>query len=79
MKWSFDNSCLLALFVKVGEPWVQGLVEGEYSDLSVEERLSALVALLTVVNEGNAIRVALEVINGLLLDLYLIWKHVHER
>jgi hypothetical protein len=54
-------------------------VEGEYSDLSVEERLSALVALLTVVNEGNAIRVALEVINGLLLDLYCIWKHVHER
>lgn len=65
--------------MKVGEPWVQGLVEGEYSDLSVEERLSALVALLTVVNEGNAIRVALEVINGLLLDLYCIWKHVHER
>lgn len=56
--------------VKVGEPWVQGLVEGEYSDLSVEERLSALVALLTVVNEGNAIRVALEVINGSHSDLY---------
>ena len=45
----------------MGEPWVQGLVEGEYADLSVEERLNALVALVTVVNEGNAIRVALEV------------------
>lgn len=45
----------------MGEPWVQGLVEGEYADLSVEERLNALVALVTVVNEGNAIRIALEV------------------
>lgn len=40
---------------------MQGLVEGEYADLSVEERLNALVALVTVVNEGNAIRIALEV------------------
>jgi hypothetical protein len=36
-------------------------VEGEYADLSVEERLNALVALVTTVNQGNAIRVALEV------------------
>ncbi|GFS34792.1 homeobox-1 [Actinidia rufa] len=43
-----------------GEPWVQGLVEGEYSDLSVEERLNALVALIGVANEGNSIRVVLE-------------------
>uniref|UniRef100_A0A6N2MME7 Homeobox domain-containing protein n=1 Tax=Salix viminalis TaxID=40686 RepID=A0A6N2MME7_SALVM len=43
-----------------GEPWVQGLVEGEYSDLSVEERLNALVALIGVAIEGNSIRVALE-------------------
>lgn len=49
------------LLLQVGEPWVQGLVEGEYADLSVEERLNALVALVTVVNEGNAIRIALEV------------------
>jgi hypothetical protein len=46
----------------VGEPWVQGLMEGEYSDLSVEERLNALVALVEAVNEGNTIRMALEVI-----------------
>lgn len=45
----------------LGEPWVQGLVEGEYSDLSVEERLSALVALIGVAIEGNSIRVVLEV------------------
>lgn len=44
-----------------GELWVQGLTEGEYADLSTEERLSALVALIGVANEGNAIRVALEV------------------
>lgn len=43
-----------------GEPWVQGLTEGEYSDLSVEERLQALVALIGVANEGNSIRIVLE-------------------
>ncbi|KAL7215900.1 hypothetical protein ACSBR1_027948 [Camellia fascicularis] len=43
-----------------GEPWVQGLMEGEYSDLSVEERLSALVALIGIANEGNSIRIILE-------------------
>lgn len=43
-----------------GEPWVQGLMEGEYSNLSVEERLNALVALIGVANEGNTIRVVLE-------------------
>ncbi|KAH9321847.1 hypothetical protein KI387_016486, partial [Taxus chinensis] len=43
-----------------GEPWVQGLMEGDYSDLSVEERLNALVALIGVANEGNTIRVVLE-------------------
>lgn len=46
---------------KSGEPWVQGLTEGEYSDLSVEERLNALVALVGVANEGNSIRIILEV------------------
>lgn len=44
-----------------GEPWVQGLMEGEYSDLSVEERLNALVALIGVAVEGNSIRSVLEV------------------
>lgn len=44
-----------------GEPWVQGLMEGEYSDLSVEERLNALVALIGVAIEGSSLRVVLEV------------------
>ncbi|XP_061355040.1 homeobox-DDT domain protein RLT2-like isoform X2 [Gastrolobium bilobum] len=44
----------------LGEPWVHGLAEGEYSDLSVEERLHALVALIGVAIEGNSIRVVLE-------------------
>ncbi|KAI3744917.1 hypothetical protein L1987_58015 [Smallanthus sonchifolius] len=43
-----------------GESWVQGLMESEYSDLSVEERLRALVSLIAVANEGNSIRVVLE-------------------
>lgn len=40
---------------KSGEPWVQGLTEGEYSDLCVEERLNALVSLIGIANEGNII------------------------
>ncbi|KAK6134925.1 hypothetical protein DH2020_031345 [Rehmannia glutinosa] len=43
-----------------GEPWIEGLTEGEYADLSTEERLNALVALIGVANEGNAVRIALE-------------------
>lgn len=44
-----------------GELWVQGLIEGEYCDLSIEERLNALVALVGVANEGNSVRFILEV------------------
>jgi hypothetical protein len=44
-----------------GESWVQGLSEGDYCDLSVEERLNALVALVGVATEGNSIRAVLEV------------------
>ncbi|CAH2046509.1 unnamed protein product [Thlaspi arvense] len=45
---------------KLGEQWVQGLVEGDYSNLSIEERLNALVALIGIAIEGNTIRIALE-------------------
>ncbi|KAF5474449.1 hypothetical protein F2P56_006347 [Juglans regia] len=45
---------------KSGDSWIQGLTEGEYSDLSVEERLNALVTLIGVANEGNSIRGILE-------------------
>lgn len=44
-----------------GEAWVLGLVEGEYSSLSVEERLHALVSLVGLAIEGNSIRMVLEV------------------
>lgn len=47
---------------KSGESWIHGLTEGEYSDLSVEERLDALVTLIGVANEGNSVRVVLEVL-----------------
>lgn len=43
-----------------GQKWVQGLMEGEYSDLTVEERLHALVALIGIANEGNSVRLILE-------------------
>ncbi|XP_023003779.1 homeobox-DDT domain protein RLT1-like isoform X1 [Cucurbita maxima] len=45
---------------KEGESWIQGLTEGEYHDLSVEERLNALIALTSIANEGNSIRLVLE-------------------
>ncbi|KAJ4703536.1 Homeobox domain-containing protein/DDT domain-containing protein [Melia azedarach] len=45
---------------KPGESWIQGLTEGDYAHLSVEERLNALVALIGVANEGNSIRAVLE-------------------
>ncbi|KAF4393124.1 hypothetical protein F8388_012633 [Cannabis sativa] len=43
-----------------GESWIHGLTEGEYSDLSVEERLDAIVTLIGIANEGNSIRLVLE-------------------
>ncbi|KAL6848942.1 hypothetical protein ACP4OV_021525 [Aristida adscensionis] len=43
-----------------GESWVLGLAEADYCDLSVEERLNALVALIGVATEGNSIRTTLE-------------------
>ncbi|KAJ6850982.1 homeobox-DDT domain protein RLT2 isoform X2 [Iris pallida] len=43
-----------------GEPWVQSLMNGDYSELSTKERLDALVALIDVAIEGNSIRVILE-------------------
>ncbi|KAJ8432424.1 hypothetical protein Cgig2_016054 [Carnegiea gigantea] len=48
-----DESC-------PGDPWVQGLMEGEYSSLSIEERLNGLVSLIGVATEGKSVRVVLE-------------------
>ncbi|CAK9188087.1 unnamed protein product [Ilex paraguariensis] len=39
-----------------GEAWLLGLVEGEYSDLSIDEKLEALVALLELLSAGSSIR-----------------------
>ncbi|XP_020268550.1 homeobox-DDT domain protein RLT2 isoform X2 [Asparagus officinalis] len=44
----------------IGALWVLHLMEGDYSDLPVEERLNALVALIDVAIEGNSMRVILE-------------------
>ncbi|EOA15935.1 hypothetical protein CARUB_v10004029mg [Capsella rubella] len=39
-----------------GEPWLLGLMEGEYSDLSIEEKLDVLVALIDLLSSGSTIR-----------------------
>lgn len=52
-----------------GEVWLLGLIEGEYSDLSIEEKLNALVALIDLVGAGSSIR--MEVI-----DLHLSVVHI---
>ncbi|KAK1281578.1 hypothetical protein QJS10_CPB22g00981 [Acorus calamus] len=39
-----------------GEAWVVGLMEGEYSNLSTEEKLSALAALVDLTGAGSSLR-----------------------
>ncbi|KAK9733056.1 hypothetical protein RND81_04G040800 [Saponaria officinalis] len=39
-----------------GESWLLGLMEGEYSDLSIEERLNSLLALIDLISAGSSIR-----------------------
>lgn len=39
-----------------GEAWLLGLFEGEYADLSIEEKLSALFALIDLLSSGYSIR-----------------------
>ncbi|KAL5554766.1 hypothetical protein UlMin_042167 [Ulmus minor] len=39
-----------------GEVWLLGLMEGEYSDLTIEEKLNSLVALIDLLHEGSSIR-----------------------
>lgn len=39
-----------------GEVWLLGLMEGEYTDLSIEEKLNALVALTDLLSAGSSIR-----------------------
>lgn len=39
-----------------GEPWLLGLMEGEYSDLSIEEKLDVFMALIDLLSSGSSIR-----------------------
>ncbi|PQP97825.1 homeobox-DDT domain protein RLT3-like [Prunus yedoensis var. nudiflora] len=39
-----------------GEVWLLGLMEGEYSDLSIEEKLSAIVAPIDLLHAGSSFR-----------------------
>ncbi|KAK7399047.1 hypothetical protein VNO78_10222 [Psophocarpus tetragonolobus] len=39
-----------------GEAWLLGLMESEYSDLNIEEKLNALAALTDLVSSGSSIR-----------------------
>ncbi|CAN8232429.1 unnamed protein product [Cochlearia groenlandica] len=39
-----------------GEPWLLGLMEGEYSDLSIGEKLDVFVALIDLLSSGSTIR-----------------------
>ncbi|KAG2314086.1 hypothetical protein Bca52824_017208 [Brassica carinata] len=40
-----------------GEPWLLGLMEGEYSDLSIEEKLDVFIALIELLSSGSSIRI----------------------
>lgn len=59
-----DNKNAVVEDSNQGQSWIQGLTEGDYCHLSVEERLDALVALVGIANEGNSIRAGLEVKSG---------------
>ncbi|KAM1165207.1 hypothetical protein PS2_024417 [Malus domestica] len=39
-----------------GEVWLLGLMEGEYSDLSIEEKVNAIVALIDLLTAGSSFR-----------------------
>lgn len=58
---SKSNSNLLTVLDEIdeshpGEAWLLGLMEGQYSDLSIEEKLSALAALIDLIRAGSSIR-----------------------
>ena len=55
------RSDLLTIYTEIdesypGEVWLLGLMEGEYSNLSIEEKLNALMALVDLVSGGSSIR-----------------------
>ncbi|PWA84846.1 DDT domain-containing protein [Artemisia annua] len=42
-----------------GEMWLLGLIEGEYSDLNIDEKLNALLALVDLLKAGSSIQMEL--------------------
>ncbi|GJT01977.1 DDT domain-containing protein [Tanacetum coccineum] len=40
-----------------GEMWLLGLIEGEYSDLNIDEKLNALLALVDLLKAGSSIQI----------------------
>lgn len=53
-----------------GKVWLLGLTEGEYSELSIEEKLNALVALIDLLSAGSSIR--MEVIYPIFVSYILL-------
>lgn len=58
---SKSSSNLLTVYNEIdeshpGEVWLLGLMEGEYSDLSIDEKLNALTALIDLIGAGSSIR-----------------------
>lgn len=58
---SKSNNNVLTVYDEIdeshpGEVWLLGLMEGEYSDLSSEEKLKALAALIDLLRAGSSIR-----------------------
>ncbi|KAL6552710.1 hypothetical protein OROHE_008074 [Orobanche hederae] len=43
-----------------GEVWLSGLMESEYSDLSIDEKLNALAALIDLLHGGSSIRMEVD-------------------
>ncbi|PON97514.1 Octamer-binding transcription factor [Trema orientale] len=55
-KSNISNDCTEIDESHPGESWLLGLLEGEYSDLSIEEKLNAMVALIDLLRAGSRMR-----------------------
>ncbi|KAK6156217.1 hypothetical protein DH2020_010465 [Rehmannia glutinosa] len=60
-----SNTNVLAVYNEIdeshpGEVWLLGLMEGEYSDLRIDEKLNALAALIDLLRAGSSIRMERE-------------------
>ncbi|GAB4855267.1 hypothetical protein Ancab_023887 [Ancistrocladus abbreviatus] len=57
-----------------GEAWLLGLMEGEYSDLSIEEKLDALLALVDLLSAGSSIRME-DPVTPLSVCVPMVYQH----